>query len=294
MTVAITGATGFIGRALARALLERGDHVIALSRDPGKARAALPGVEAAPWGGAGSVLPPCDAVVNLAGESISGRWTTDKKRAIRDSRVEGTRLLVEAVARCPEPPETLLNGSAVGYYGDRGEEALTEESGPGEGFLAEVGFAWEAEALKARDLGLRVALLRTAVVLGRGGGALPQMIRPFRMGLGGSLGSGRQWFPWIQLDDEVGLILHVLDNGIEGPVNLAAPGLTRNSDFTKALGRALGRPTVLPVPSFALKAVLGQFAETLLASQKVIPEVAQRTGYGFRYPGLELALRASL
>lgn len=292
MTVAITGATGFIGRALVGALVERGDRVIALSRDPGKAQAVLPGVEGAPWGGAASVLPPCDAVVNLAGESISGRWTAARKAAIRDSRVEGTRLLVEAVSRCAKPPSALICGSAVGYYGDRGEEMLTEESSPGRGFLAEVCVAWEAEALKARDMGLSVALLRTAVVLGRDGGAFPRMARPFRMGLGGHLGSGRHWFPWIHLDDEVGLILHLLDRGIEGPANLAAPDLVRNSEFTATLAAALGRPAFVPAPAFALRAALGEFADTLLASQKVMPRVAAETGYVFRYPGLESALTA--
>jgi uncharacterized protein (TIGR01777 family) len=236
-----------------------------------------------------------DGVVNLAGESIAGRWSDEKKRRLRESRIAGTRRLVEAIALAAERPTVLVSVSAVGYYGDRGEEALTEDSDPGGDFLAQLCQEWEAEAQRAEGLGLRVARLRLGVVLDRNGGALAQMLAPFRLGAGGPLGSGRQWFPWIHRADVVGLFRFALERAeAAGPINAAAPELVRQGEFAEALGRALHRPAFVPTPAFALRLLFGEFAGTLLGSQRVLPERAEALGYAFRFPQIEPALRAIL
>lgn len=300
MRVLITGATGFVGRALTRALAERGDEAVALTRDPERARAALPVLSAAyAWRPLDEPAPVealagADAVVNLMGESVAGRWTPRKKRAILESRETGTRNLAAGMRRAANvgaAPRTLLSASALGYYGDRGDETLSEAAAPGKGFLADVCVRWEAAALEAESDGVRVALLRTGHVLGRGGGMLAPLSRLARLGLSGPLASGRQWWPWAHLDDVVGVILHTLNaEGLRGPVNVCAPAPARQRDFARALGRALRRPAALPAPEFALRLALGEFASELLSSRRMSPAAALDSGYHFRYEELDAAL----
>lgn len=299
--VLVTGATGFIGRALCATLKERGIPVTALGRRPDKTKAAVPGVkdvwrwrprmEPAP----AAAIQGAGAVIHLAGGSVAGRWNADKKRVIRESRVVGTRHLVEAIGDAKSKPGVLVCASAVGYYGDRGEDELTEESGPGKDFLAEVCQAWEAEARRAEEFGVRVVMLRTGIVLGLAGGALKQMLLPFKLGLGGPLGNGKQWMSWVHIDDVVGIILHALEKpNVKGPVNVTAPNPVRNSEFTKTLAGTLRRPAFLPVPAFGLKILLGEFADVLLASQRVLPKRIRESGYSFRHAALDEALRTTL
>jgi uncharacterized protein len=291
----VTGATGFVGGTL----VSRLQRPRVLARSPDAAKAALGAVEAFPWD-AGAGPPPAeaiegvDAVFHLAGEPVAGgRWTAARKKRIRDSRVLGTRHLVAAIAAAKARPKVLVAASAVGLYGDRGEEELTEASAPGSGFLADVCREWEAEAKRAEEAGVRVVSLRIGVVLGKGGGALSKMLLPFRLGLGSPLGSGRQWMPWIHRDDLVGLALLAAEKGdLRGPVNAVGPSPATNREFTKALGRALHRPTFFPpVPGFVLRIAMGEFAQVLLDSQRVVPARAREAGYAFRFPDLESALR---
>ncbi len=299
--VLVTGGTGFIGQALCTTLRDRGQTFTALARRPERAKAGLAGVKEA-WKWRPKMEPAplaavqgAGAVVHLAGESVAGRWDALKKRAIRDSRIVGTRHLVEAIGEAKSKPGVLVCASAVGYYGDRGDEELTEEAVAGSDFLADVCQAWEAEARRAEEFGVRVVSLRTGLVLGRGGGALKQMLLPFKLGLGGPLGSGKQWMPWVHLDDVVGIILHAIEQPrVRGPVNATAPTPVRNLEFSKTLARVLHRPAFLPVPAFGLKVLLGEFADVLLASQRVLPKRTQELGYSFRYPALEAALQATL
>ncbi len=293
MDVFLTGATGLIGRAVTRALLERGHRVSALSRSPGVAAgwpAAVRGVvgdPAAP-GAWEEELARCHACVHLAGEPVEGRWSPEKKRRIRDSRVRSTER-VAAVIRAGGP-EVLVSGSAVGIYGDRGDEVLDEASAPGEGFLAEVCRAWEAAAAPAASRA-RVVLLRTGIVLSMEGGALPRMVRPFRLLAGGPLGRGDFWQPWIHLADEVGLVLRALEDArVEGPLDLTAPAPVRNRELARALGEALHRPALVPAPTAALRLLLGEMADVVLASQRVVPRKALALGHPFRFPNLEAAL----
>lgn len=299
--VLVSGATGFIGKALCATLRAQGQTFTALSRRPEKAKAVLPGVKEAWKWRPKMELPPlpaiegAGAVVHLAGESVAGRWNKEKKRKIRETRVIGTRHLVEAFSEAKKKPSVFVCASAVGYYGDRGEEELTEDSAPGSDFLAEVCKEWEAEAKKAEPLGIRVVSLRTGIVLGLGGGALQQMLLPFKLGMGGPLGSGKQWMPWVHLDDVIGIILHAIQHAnVSGPVNATAPQPVRNREFTKTLAQVLRRPAFLPAPALGLKIILGEFAQVLLASQRVLPKQAQQVGYTFRYSSLEPALGALL
>lgn len=295
MRVAVSGATGLIGGALVARLRADGDTVVRLVRDA--SRAAAGDVVWNPDAGTidGKALEGIDAVVHLAGENVGTRWTEEKKRRIRDSRVNGTRLLAETLARLAHPPRTLVQASAVGIYGDRGEETITEDSPTGTGFLADVGRAWEAASEPAERAGIRVVRLRFGIVLSAKGGALQQMLLPFRLGLGGRIGSGRQWMPWISLDDVVEVIVRALrDERLRGPVNTVV-GSVRNADFTDALGRALHRPTLIPVPGFALRALFGEMAdEGLLAGQRVEPARLQAIGHVFHHPTLDDALAAAL
>lgn len=287
MRVLVTGGTGLVGGRLCRALVAASHGVTVVSREPGRVPWRAVG-----WDGLPAVMPEVDAIVNLAGESVAhGRWTTARKAELWDSRIESTRALVDAVAGASERPKLLVNASAVGYYGPHGDEPLDERAGPGEGFLARLCRAWETEAVRAEGLGLRVVRLRVGVVLAPDGGALASMLIPFRTGLGGPLGSGRQWMSWIHREDVVGLILDALGNeGYAGAVNAAAPTPVTNREFTKALGRALERPAVLPVPGFALRLALGEMASVLLTGQRVLPAVAERLGYQWRQPELPAAL----
>lgn len=294
MRIAMTGATGFIGRAVAAALEEQHAEVLRLvRRTTGAANELAWSVEE----GVSDVsrLEGCDAVVHLAGESIAGslRWTSAKKERIRTSRIQGTRNLVDSLRRLERPPRVFLCASAIGYYGNRGEELLTEESAPGSrGFLVEVAREWEAAAQKATELGTRVVNLRFGVVLGREGGALAQMLPIFRAGLGGRLGSGQQWWSWISIRDVVGGILHALfHDELQGPVNFTSPEPVRNAEFTRLLARALHRPAFFHAPGFILQLLMGEMAEEmLLASSRVIPVRLQTTNYAFVHPTLDVAL----
>jgi uncharacterized protein (TIGR01777 family) len=241
-------------------------------------------------------LRDVDAIFHLAGEPVaSGRWTAKKKARIRDSRRVGTANLVRGLAAAEVRPRVLVCASAVGYYGDRRDEILDESSAPGNDFLAEVCRLWESAAAEANRFGVRVVSVRTGVVLGRDGGALAKMLLPFRLGLGGRLGGGRQWMPWVHIDDLVGLLLHAATHdAVEGPMNGTAPHPVTNREFTRLLAATLRRPALFPMPGAALKLAVGEFAELLLASQRVVPQVALRTGYAFQYPDLEPALEEIL
>jgi uncharacterized protein (TIGR01777 family) len=298
MRVGVLGGTGFLGRPLVHRLVARGDAVTVYSRHPDRARGLFPaGVRTAPWVPQSADSPPSfsglDALVHLAGESIAGLWTAEKKRRIRESRVLGTRAVVEGVRRSSDPPRILLSGSASGYYGYGGDAELTETSPKGTGFLADLCAEWEGEARRAESYGARVVLLRTSLPLHPSGGLLRTVLVPFRMVMGASLGSGRQWMPWIHLGDWADLALFALDrSGISGPLNLTAPRPATNLEFTRALARVLGRPAFLRFPAWSLRVLLGSMAEeTVLVSQRLVPAAALRLGFPFRHPELEPALR---
>lgn len=294
MKVLVTGSTGLIGSAFVKALHAQGHQVVRLVRAP--LASSEPVVKWDPVVGTIDTagLEGLDAVVHLAGETIARRWTAARKRNIRASRVAGTQLLAQTLARLAHPPKTLISASAIGYYGDRGDMVLREDSGPGRGFLSEVCIEWEQAAQPAAQAGIRVAHPRIGVVLTTAGGALKQMLLPFRLGLGGVLGSGRQYWSWIAFDDVIEGLLHALHNeNLSGPFNLVAPQPVTNREFTKVLGRVLSRPTVIPAPKFALRLLLGEMAEGLLfASARVEPAKLLASGYPFRYSDLEEALRA--
>jgi len=287
MRVLVTGGTGLVGRWACDALRAAGHTVTVVSRDPGRVPARAVG-----WDGLRAVMPETDAIVNLAGDPIAGaRWTRARKAEIRRSRVEGTRALVDALAAAEPRPKVLVSASAVGYYGDRGDEALDETAPPGTDFLARVCVEWEAEARRAESFGLRVVLLRLGIVLAPDGGALSVMLLPFRAGLGGPLGSEAQWMSWVHRDDVVGLIGDALTNeAYAGPANATSPNPVTNKEFTRALARAVHRPAFLPVPGFGLHLVLGEMAAMLLTGQRVLPRVAERLGYVWRQPELPAAL----
>jgi uncharacterized protein (TIGR01777 family) len=279
MRVAVTGASGFIGGPLCDALRARGHGVITVGRTSGERR-RVPMTGPAPLEGA-------DAVIHLAGEPVAaGRWSAAKRQRIRDSRVTGTKNLVAGLRAAGG--RTLICASATGYYGSRGDEELTEDSAPGTDFLAGVCREWEAEAMAS---GVRTVRVRIGIVLGPGGGALQQMLTPFKLGLGGRLGDGRQWMSWIHRDDLVALFLHALDReALEGPLLGTSPVPVTNADFTRALGRALGRWTLLPMPAWQLRIIVGQVAEVLLGSQRCLPKRTLGTGFAFRHSDLEAAL----
>jgi hypothetical protein len=295
--VAVSGAGGLIGSALVSSLAAKGHRVVSLVR-----RAPRPGEDALAWDPSSGAITPAgstvpDAVVHLAGESIVGlRWTAEKKRRIRESRVTATRLLVQTLTRLPTPPAVLISASGIGYYGSRGDGVVTEDSRQGTGFLADLSRDWEAATATAIAQGIRVVQLRIGVVLSARGGALATMLTPFKLGLGGVIGDGAQWMSWIALDDVIGAIHHILaTDALRGPVNAVAPAPVTNAEFTRTLGRVLGRPTLVPLPAFAARLALGQMAdELLLASQRVLPARLEASGYPFRHPTLEGALRAAL
>jgi uncharacterized protein (TIGR01777 family) len=301
MRIVITGGSGLIGSALAREMGAEGHDVVVLSRRPEKVAPLPPGVRTASWDGERAAglqgllaAGPAEgvAVVHLAGESVaSGRWTAEKKRRIRASRLLSGQAIVEAIRRAAAPPRVLLQASAAGYYGACGDEEVGEDHAPGGDFLAELAAAWEESTVEVEALGVRRVVLRTGVVLARAGGALPALLRPFRLGAGGPLGSGRQWVPWIHLADEVGALRHLLGSAAaRGPYNLTAPEPVTNRGLARALGRALHRPSLLPAPAFALHLVLGEMADMLLHGQRALPRRLLAQGYAFRYPELGAAL----
>lgn len=298
MRITLTGGSGFIGRKLAAALEARGHSLHLLGRSP--KRGLPPGAQFTIWDAATIPPPPAaiegaDAVLHLAGEPVSQRWTADVKRRIRSSRVDSTTLLVQAIAAAQNRPRLLVCASAIGYYGNRGEEELTESSKPGEGFLPEVCVEWENAALQAAAAGLRVVRVRLGVVLDPAGGALAQMLPPFRWGVGGRLGAGTQWMSWIHLDDAVNLFVHAAESPtLDGPLNAVAPNPVRNADFTRDLARAVRRPAIFPVPETAIKLLFGEMAQIVLASQRVLPKTALATGFEFQHPVLGPALEQLL
>jgi len=295
MKILVSGSHGLVGRALTTSLANSGHEIVSLVRqsandseiewDPNQGRIN------------GQQLEGFDVVVHLAGESIaSGRWTEEKKRKIRESRVQGTELLSSALARLSQPPPTFISASAIGFYGNRGDELLTEKSTPGEGFLPEVCVAWEKATGQAEAKGIRTIHARFGIILDEKGGALERMLTPFRMGVGGKVGNGKQWMSWIALDDVINALRFLIDEpGSEGAVNFTAPNPVTNADFTEALGNVLSRPTLLSVPAFAARLAFGEMAdELLLSSARVEPGRLKENGYEFKHPELSSALKAIL
>jgi uncharacterized protein len=316
MKIVVTGSTGLVGTALVNALTRDGHTVCRLLRretitGKGKKDQEKHGLagqvidiawdpedpSASSLADSQGKVDGAEAIVNLAGASIAGgRWTTERKMLLRSSRVRTTHALVAALEKANLRPKVLVSASAIGYYGSRGEEVLTEESRCGEGFLAGVSREWEAEAMKAEALGMRVVLARFGIILAKHGGALPQMMRPFRFGVGGKIGSGQQWMSWVKLPDVVGIIRHALENAaVAGAVNVVTPQPARNAEFTRELARAMHRPAIFPAPAFALRLALGEMADALLlSSQRVKPSRLEQYGYRFQHPDLPSALAAVL
>ena len=306
MRVVVTGATGFVGRPLCAHLSGEGHTVTALVRDAPKAQTQMgASVTCVAWNEGASddwkrAVGQADAVLHLAGESVAGhKWTPEYKAKILNSRTEGTRRLVDAMRQSEQKPAVFVSASAIGYYGDRKDEVVTEQAAPAQDFLAQVCVAWEDEAKRAEDLGVRVARMRIGIVLGPGGALekmlhpLPLPLNPYKLGAGGPMGSGKQWTSWVHLDDVIGLFAWAMKNDqVRGACNVTAPNPVTNAEFAHTLGRIFHRPTAIPVPAFALKAMLGEFAESLLTGQKVLPAVAERLGYPFKWTTLEPALRA--
>ena len=288
--ILISGASGLIGKALIPALERRGDHVYRLVRRErgNQQEMRWSPIEAVPP----QMVSGYDVVIHLSGESVAGRWTESKKRRIRDSRVISTQNLATAMAQAEKPPQTFVCASAIGYYGNRGDEVLTEKCASGEGFLAELSREWEEAAQPAAHAGIRVVNLRIGVVLSPDAGALKQMLLPFRLGLGGKIGSGRQWFSWIHIDDLVAAVLHMMEHSdLSGPVNMVSPNPVTNAEFTKALTRILRRPAFFAVPAFAARVAFGEFAEEgLLSSARVLPRKLVESGFRFQHPELHRAL----
>lgn len=293
MKIVITGASGFIGRRLLKTLAQGGHSLHVLSRHQGTN--LPPGVRLSSWDPVKGAPPEdalrdADAVIHLAGESVAQRWSEEVKRRIRDSRILGTRNLVEGISKLARKPAALICASATGYYGTRGDEALTESAPAGSGFLAETCVEWEREALAAEALGVRVALIRTGMVLDPRGGALQRLLPIFRLGAGGKLGSGKQWIPWIHLDDLANLYAFALENPVRGALNGTAPNPVTNAEFTRVLASAVHRPAIFPVPEFAMKLLYGEMAQILFDSQRVLPHAAESMGFSFNFPQLSGAL----
>ena len=299
MRVTVTGATGRIGTRLVGALRKRGDDVTVLSRNPDKARASLQ-VEAHAWQPESEPAPAAalagrDGVVHLAGEDVAQRWSDDAKRRLRSSRELGTRNLVTGLREGDPRPGVLVSSSAVGFYGPRGDEPVTEDAAPGDDFLGQLCVTWEREASAAEELGLRVVRVRTGIVLDKDGGALAKMLPFFRLGVGGPVAGGRQYMAWIHVDDLVGIYLAALDGEHwSGAVNATAPTPATNKEFSEALGRALHRPALAPVPSFAIRALYGEMAQIVITGQRAVPQRTQALGFGFAHSELDEALRSAL
>jgi uncharacterized protein len=298
MKLVIAGASGFIGSMLVQRLWQRGDALVLLSRKS-RSRAADPNTQWLVWepgesSGWEESIDGADGIVNLAGEGIAEkRWTERQKEIIRSSRIDSTRALVHAIAKAKAKPKFLINASAVGYYGARGEETLTEESAPGKDYLARVCMAWEEEARKAQDHGVRVALVRTGIVLAKSKGALAKMVPPFKFFVGGPLGSGKQWMSWIHIEDEIGLILFLIENvNAQGSFNATSPNPATMEEFCRVLGKVLNRPSWVSVPASALTLLLGEMADMVLAGQRALPKGAEKLGYNFKHPTITEALES--
>ena len=298
MRVIITGGTGLIGRALADNVAGDGHQVIILTRTPERDISLPDGVSLVGWDGRtaegwGSLVDGADAIINLAGESIAeGRWTAERKRRIRESRVNAGQAVVEAVEAAQDKPQVVIQSSAVGYYGPRGNDRVTVETPAGDDFLAQVASEWEASAASVEDVGVRRAIIRTGVVLTQDGGALPRLLLPYKFFAGGPIGDGKQWLPWIHMDDEVAAIRFLVENGdASGPFNLTAPNPLTNADFSKVLGKVLGRPASLPAPAFAMRMAFGEMSTVLLDGQRAVPQRLLDLGFTFSFPEAEAALR---
>jgi uncharacterized protein (TIGR01777 family) len=301
MRVLVTGATGLIGSALSDALLARGDEVVGLTRDPERARPKNPTVRWHAWQPATERPPPeafdhVDAIVNVVGEEINQRLTEANKRRIRESRVTASRNLIQGIKAAEQPPKVFIGQSAIGYYGDKGAAIVDEDSERGEGFTAQLPADWEAAEREAEELGLRLVILRTAPILSKRSGLIKQLRLPFQLGLGGPIAGGEQFLSWIHLDDEVALILWALDNEeVSGVINASAPNPVTNREFAKALGRALNRPAVIPVPKLAVTAMRGrELADAVAGGARVMPRRALDLGFEFRHPEIDEALRSAL
>jgi len=300
MTVVVAGGTGFIGSAVVTRLVEAGRRVVVLSRNPERFRNGLhPSLQFTPWDGRTmgpwtSSVEGAEAVINLVGEPIAvKRWTDAQKRRISSSRLDATRAIVEAIRHASAKPSVLVNASAVGFYGDTGDDLVDEDRPKGSGFLADLCERWEHEAKKVETLGLRSVLLRFGVVLGENGGALQKLLPPFKWFIGGPIGTGKQWLPWIHREDVLRVILFALEQpAVSGPVNVVAPDPVTMREFCDALGRALNRPSWLPIPGFALRIAFAEIADMLLTGQRLVPSVLHRAGYSFRYPNLLTALES--
>jgi hypothetical protein len=294
MKIVISGGRGFIGSQLVPALQSAGHEVAIWSRTPAESK--LAGVRVHKWDPiagppAAESLEGADVVVHLAGESVARKWTNEVKQAIRESRVTGTRNLVEGLSRVQTKPKALICSSATGYYGDRGEEELTEASTPGKGFLPEVCIEWEHAADEANSLGIRVAKIRSGMVLGAGGGALARLVNAFKTKMGGKLGSGKQWMSWIHMADLVGIYRHAIEHDVHGTFNGTAPHPVRNEAFTEALGEAIHEPSKVAIPEFALKMMFGEMSDVMLASQRVLPQNTQRSSFEFQFSEILPALK---
>ena len=296
MSTVITGATGFVGSEL----LKQIDQPVILSRNAERARQKFADTTVKAYDWDSNAEPPpaeafegADAVIHLAGESVGeGRWTARKKQRIRDSRVRGTRHLVDRLETLETKPKVLVSASAVGYYGGRGDEVLNETAGTGNDYLANVCQGWEAEANRAREFGIRVINVRIGIVLGPGGGALKKMLPPFKLGVGGRLGNGKQWMPWVHISDLVNILTFAASHpSFDGPLNATSPNPVTNRDFTRSLGKAVRRPAIFPVPGFMLRLALGEFGDILLYSQRVVPGALPELGYTFQFPDLDSALQ---
>lgn len=292
MRILITGATGFIGQPLCRELVGKGHEILAVSRSPEKARDTLPDGADVRERVSDFADAAADAVINLAGEPIAeGRWTDDKKRRIVESRVQATREVVELCGKLDSPPKVLVNGSAMGYYGDQGDRDVTEDTAPNHEFAHEICDRWETEARKAESHGVRVAIARIGLVLDTGGGMLAKTLTPFKLGVGGRLGDGRQYMPWIHRDDMVRILVFLLErDDLSGPFNASAPNPVTNAEFTQALANQLHRPAVLPAPAIALKLAFGEMSRLLLTGAKMLPKRLDEAGFEFEYPELRHAL----
>jgi uncharacterized protein (TIGR01777 family) len=295
--ILISGASGMVGSAVVTKLRADGAQIVQLARAGGPSRT---GEQTVPWDPAQPISPDAvsglDAVIHLAGESIVGRWTPAKKARIRDSRIPATTHLAQALAQAKQKPGVFLSASAIGYYGNRGDEVLTEDKNPGSGFTADLAHEWELATTAAVQAGIRTVQMRIGVILAASGGALPKMLTPFKMGVGGRIGNGRQWMSWVDLQDIVGAIHHLLKtDSLNGPVNLVAPNPVTNAEFTKILASVLSRPAIFPMPAFAARLAFGQMAdELLMASQRVAPSKLIASGYAFRFGDLRTSLKAIL